>query len=95
MHHQHPPTYPPPPSRRAPAPVRQFVTLADSHGLGTAPRVMDGLGGDYTPGECKAPSLLWRQKPPPTLSPPPYRALFCSEMKSILDMPVMLEKMDS
>lgn len=38
-------------------PLNRFVILADSHGRGTAPRIMDGPGGDYTPGECKAPTL--------------------------------------
>lgn len=39
------------------SPLNRSVILGDSHGRGRALRVMDGLGGDYTPGECKAPTL--------------------------------------
>lgn len=47
-------------------PLDRFVILDDSHGRGTALRVMDGPGGDYTPGECKAPTLPCKKSPPPS-----------------------------
>lgn len=72
-------------------PVHQFVIPADSHGRGTAPRVMNGLGGDYTPGECKAPSLLCDKSAAhtpyllllllqPLLAPLPGIILLCDEI---------------
>lgn len=51
-------------------PLDRFVILGDSHGRGTAPRVMDGPRSDYTPRECKAPTLLCDKSTPPT--PPPH-----------------------
>lgn len=80
-------------------PLDQFVILDDSRGRGTALSVMDGPGGDYTPGECKAPTLPCNKSPPTitssNLSSPLYQALFRFEMKLILYVLVALEKIDS